>query len=104
MLAFRDGADVVATVFAFGMGASGPAEELEELLAGAGLPDGLVAVGSRTLVHFVFGHTFEEQTALQANSLGAIDLPARASQFDLGLQLVLDGLRSRVGQALSPTR
>jgi hypothetical protein len=56
------------------------------------------------LVHFVFGHTFEEQTALQANSLGAIDLPARASQFDLGLQLVLDGLRSRVGQALSPTR
>ena len=105
MLAFRDGADVVATVFAFGLGASGPAEELEELLAGAGLPDDLVAVGSRTLVHFVFGHTFEEQTALQANSLGAIDLPARASQFDLGLQLVLDGLRSRVGQqSLSPTR
>jgi len=34
-----------------------------------------------------------------------VDLPARASQFDLGLQVVLDGLRSRVGQqALSPTR
>ncbi len=104
MLAYRDGSDVVATVFAFGLGATGPVEELEEVLAGAGLGDELVAVASRTLLHFVFGHTFEEQTALQANSLGAIDRPERESQFDLGLELVLDGLRSRVGADVSPPR
>lgn len=96
MLAYRDGADVVATVYAFGLGASVPGDELDEVLGGANFPDDLVAVASRTLLHFVFGHTFEEQTALQANSVGAIDLPARVSQFDLGLALVLDGLRSRV--------
>ena len=60
----------------------------------------LVAVGSRTLLHFVFGHTYEEQTALQANSVGAIDLPTRSSQFDLGLALVVDGLRARVEAAV----
>lgn len=96
MLAYRDGADVVATVYAFGLGAAGPVEELAEVLADAGCTDELVAVGSRTLLHFVFGHTYEEQTALQANSVGAIDLPTRSSQFDLGLALVVDGLRSRV--------
>ena len=100
MLAYRDGADVVATVYAFGLGAAGPVEELAEVLADAGCSDELVAVGSRTLLHFVFGHTYEEQTALQANSVGAIDLPTRSSQFDLGLALVVDGLRSRVEAAV----
>lgn len=96
MLAYRDGADVVATVFAFGLGAAGPAEELEEVLAEAGFPPDLVSVAARTLLHFVFGHTFEEQTAIQAGSAGAIDRDlAQVADFDLGLGLVLDGLRSR---------
>ena len=95
MLAYRDGADLVATVYAFGLGAQAPADELEEILAAAGFTDPLVDVGARTLLHFVFGHTFEEQTALQAESAGAIDGPPagdRASDFDVGLGLVLDGL------------
>ena len=73
MLAYRDGADLVATVYAFGLGAAGPADELEEILARAGFAEPLVGVGARTLLHFVFGHTFEEQTALQAESAGAIE-------------------------------
>lgn len=97
MLAYRDGAEVVATVHAFGLGAAGPADELEEVLADAGFPDDLVEVGSRTLLHLVFGHTAEEQMALQAGSDGAIDAPPReTADFELGLALVLDGLRSRL--------
>lgn len=95
MLAYRDGADLVATVYAFGLGAQGPADELEDILARAGFTEPLVEVGARTLLHFVFGHTFEEQTALQAESAGAIEgSPAtgRVADFDLGLGLVLDGL------------
>ncbi|WP_457206009.1 TetR/AcrR family transcriptional regulator C-terminal domain-containing protein [Nocardioides sp. P5_C9_2] len=103
MLAYRDGADLVATVYAFGLGARGPADELEEILARAGFGESLVGVGARTLLHFVFGHTFEEQTALQAESAGAIEGPVasdgstarvvdRTADFDLGLRLVLDGL------------
>jgi len=97
MLAVTDGADVVATVWAFGLGARGPAQRLEEVLASAGAPGELVAVASRTLLHYVFGHTFEEQTARQAIEAGAVDrrvddLP----DFDLGLDLVVDGLRARL--------
>ena len=66
MLACTDGADVVATVWAFGLGAAAPVAELEKVLADADVPDELVAVASRTLVHYVFGHAFEEQTARQA--------------------------------------
>jgi TetR/AcrR family transcriptional regulator, tetracycline repressor protein len=95
MLAYRDGADLVPTVYAFGLGARGPADALEEALAAAGFDEPLVGVGARTLLHFVFGHTFEEQTALQAASAGAIDGSAdRVADFDLGLELVLDGLRA----------
>lgn len=97
MLAVTDGADVVATAWAFGLGAQVPARELEQALAAAGADDELVAVASRTLLHYVFGHTFEEQTARQAISAGAVDRALDSiPDFDLGLGLVLDGLRGRL--------
>ena len=98
MLAYRDGADVVATVHAFGLGAAGPTEELEEVLAGAGLDEALAAVASRTLLHYVFGHAHDEQTTLQAGSAGAIDRgPRDSTDFAAGLDLIIDGLRTRLG-------
>lgn len=97
MLAYRDGADVVLTVHAFGLGAAGPAQELDEILLGAGLGGDLAAVATRTLLHYVFGHAYDEQTALQANSAGAIDRqPRDSTDFGVGLGLVLDGLRAHV--------
>lgn len=98
MLACTDGADVVATVWAFGLGAAAPAAELEKVMLDAEVPDELVAVASRTLVHYVFGHAFEEQTARQAVSLGAVDRSLESlPDFDLGLDLIIDGLRARLG-------
>ncbi|HSU02255.1 MAG TPA: TetR family transcriptional regulator [Nocardioides sp.] len=98
MLACTDGADVVATVWAFGLGAGAPVAEMEEVLADAEVPDALVAVASRTLVHYVFGHAFEEQTARQAISLGAVERTLESlPDFDLGLDLVVDGLLARLG-------
>lgn len=97
MLACTDGADVVATVWAFGLGAEAPVKEMEAILASADVPDELVAVASRTLVHYVFGHAFEEQTARQAVSLGAVERSLESlPDFDLGLDLVIDGLRARL--------
>lgn len=99
MLACTDGADVVATVWAFGLGASGPAEELEQVLEQAGASQELASVASRTLLHYVFGHAFEEQTARQAVQVGAVDRALESlPDFDLGLDLVLDGLRGRLAQ------
>ncbi len=97
MLACTDGADVVATVWAFGLGAAAPVVEMEKILGDAEVPAELVAVASRTLVHYVFGHAFEEQTARQAVSLGAVDRSLESlPDFDLGLDLVIDGLRARL--------
>ncbi len=96
MLACRDGAEVVATGYAFGYGADAPADELREVLADAGFSDDLVAVGTSTLLHFVFGHTTEEQTTLQADALGAKRAPRPASDFDQGLALIVDGLHARL--------
>ena len=97
MLACTDGADVVATVWAFGLGAAGPVAEMEKILADAEVPDELVPVASRTLVHYVFGHAFEEQTARQAVRLGAVERSLESlPDFDLGLDLVIGGLRARL--------
>ncbi|WP_255375460.1 TetR/AcrR family transcriptional regulator C-terminal domain-containing protein [Saccharomonospora sp. CUA-673] len=71
MLAYRDGAEVVVTAHTFGLGAGDPGHRLRAALAEADLPADLVDVGARGLLHLVFGHTVEEQTALQAASAGA---------------------------------
>lgn len=98
MLAYRDGAEVVATVHAFGLGAQAPEHALAEAVAGSGAPDDLVRAATRTLLHLVFGHTMDEQTHLQAGSAGAIeDGPRERSDFTVGVGLVVDGIRARVG-------
>ena len=98
MLAYRDGAEVVVTAHTFGLGASEPAGQLRRALRDGGLRDDLVEVATRTLLHLTFGHTNEEQTALQAASAGAINRePGSPVDFEQSLELVLDGLRARVG-------
>ena len=96
MLAYRDGAEVVATVHAFGFGAAAPYDEIVAALAEGGLDAELRVVAARTLLHFVHGHVVDEQTHLQAGSAGAIaDQPRERGDFDLGLALVMDGVRLR---------
>ncbi|MCY7395928.1 MAG: TetR/AcrR family transcriptional regulator C-terminal domain-containing protein [Nocardioides sp.] len=95
MLAYRDGAELVATVSAFGLGGHTPYAELCRALREGGVEEPLARAGARTLLHFVFGHTADEQTHLQAGSAGAIEAgPRESSDFELGLRIVLAGLRS----------
>ncbi len=111
VLAFRDGAELVATARSFGLGALGPERELTALLTGAALPDDLARTASRTLVHFVLGHAGDEQTHLQADSAGALGGtthdggPHEVSDFEPGLAIVLDGIRAHVaGTVATPAR
>ena len=100
MLAYRDGAELVATVMAFGLGAGQPYADLTAALARGGLAPDLVPTAARTVLHFVVGHTLDEQTHLQAGSAGAIgDAPRPDSDFAAGLALIVDGVRSRVRSA-----
>jgi TetR/AcrR family tetracycline transcriptional repressor len=101
MLAYRDGADLVATVHAFGLGAAEPGEAIAAALVEGGLDDDVVRAATRTLLHFVFGHTVDEQTQLQAGSAGAIDdAPREGSDFELGLGLIIDGIRAHLTSGL----
>lgn len=95
VLAYRDGAEVVATAYAFGLGARAPYDDLVAALRAGGVAE-IAELGARTLLHFVLGHVVDEQTHLQAASAGAIDdLPREGGDFDLALGIVLDGLRVR---------
>ncbi|KQX73915.1 MULTISPECIES: TetR/AcrR family transcriptional regulator [Aeromicrobium] len=97
MLAYRDGAELIATVQAFGLGHVSPLVPLVRAVDRGGLPPELARAAATTILHFVFGHVSEEQAHLQASSVGAIgdDAPAGAdaASFDLGLSLILDGVR-----------
>ena len=49
-------------------------------------------------MHFVLGHVGDEQTHLQAGSVGAIpDEPRDGSDFAVGLAIVVDGITVRAG-------
>lgn len=93
LLAYRDGAELVATVHAFGLGAREPVTLLEEALAEGGI-GGLAPTAARTLLHFVYGHAVDEQTHLQAAAAGAIeDDPRDADDFGTGLGIVIAGIQ-----------
>lgn len=96
MLAYRDGAELVATVHAYGLGSHDPTDEIAAILLDTGFEPALAATAAHTLLHVTFGYTGEEQTHLQAASVGAIDgegtLPA--GSFASSISLIIDGLRA----------
>jgi TetR/AcrR family transcriptional regulator, tetracycline repressor protein len=90
MLAYRDGAELVATALAFGLGTEDPVVRLVDLIG-----DTPVArVAATTVLHFVLGHVNDEQMNVQAASAGAIvDEPlTRADTFSTGLGIVVAGI------------
>jgi TetR/AcrR family transcriptional regulator, tetracycline repressor protein len=95
-LAYIDGAEVVATARALGLGGRAPYDELVAVLAYAGLDPDLATAAARTLLHYVLGHTVDEQLHRQAGSAGAIESDPmaghHAADFATGVDLVLAGL------------
>ncbi|MGH1561170.1 TetR/AcrR family transcriptional regulator C-terminal domain-containing protein [Mumia sp. DW29H23] len=95
MLAVRDGAEVVATASAFGLGAHEPEQRLVAALDG--FDDDVALTGARTIMLFVLGHASARQMHEQASATGAIahdESIGSAASFDLGLGLIMSGLRS----------
>jgi TetR/AcrR family transcriptional regulator, tetracycline repressor protein len=98
MLAYRDGAELVATVHAYGLGTRSPVGALVGALSRGGFAFELAHPAATTIVHFVFGHVSDEQMHLQADSAGALgvhEMRPGSSSFELGLGLILDGVRQR---------
>jgi AcrR family transcriptional regulator len=99
LLAHRDGAELVSTVYAFGLGAEEPHRRLATVVAAAGATQADADVAATVIWQFVLGYTFSEQQHLQASSVGAIQRRGRAGRrdpFDAGVALVVDGIRARL--------
>lgn len=103
LLAHRDGAELVSSVLALRPTGLDPTAPCVRALAAAGLPPDQARAAAATLLHFVIGHTVDVQTLAQAGALGvappgdeeALQTQAR-SDFDVGVDLVVAGLRARL--------
>ncbi|MCU1481323.1 MAG: TetR family transcriptional regulator [Subtercola sp.] len=121
LLAYRDGAEVVSSTLALGLGESVPLSRLTGAVRLGGFDDETALRASTALLHFILGHVSHEQQRLQYDSIGvaagnggtagvAVTLEASertaaegAAEFTFGVQLFIAGLRALAVEA-SPTR
>jgi len=104
LLAYRDGAEVVSSTFALGLGASTPLTRLR-LAFERGFDAETSTRAATALLHFVLGHVSHEQQRLQYDSLGAVPADTErlatgdAEAFAFGVGLLIEGLRHRHASA-----
>lgn len=92
LLARRDGAELVASTLALGLGRSDPRWAAVDLLEIVGIEEAEATVSA--LMHFVLGHVTAEQTRSQLVELGVVadfDGAASAADFRHGVALFVRG-------------
>jgi AcrR family transcriptional regulator len=104
LLAFRDGAEVVSSTLALGLGAGEAMTRLTGAIDGGAFDRRTSEIAAAAVLHFVLGHVSHEQQRLQADSLGVVvagqsadpanfSNPGRVREaFDFGITLLLTGL------------
>lgn len=96
----RDGAEVVSASLASRLGAENLHGPILEMARAAGAHPADAQATALALVHFVVGFTFEEQTrelmAGAGAAAGELDPIASERSFAGGVDLIVDGLRSRL--------
>jgi len=114
LLSHTDGAELVSATLAAGQ--SHALTRVLDMLAAAAVDAGVsaehAALSARTIVYYVLGFTADEQSRLQWDAAGAVlpedrsllrlppeDEPRPIEPFDVGLQLMVDGLAVRAGGA-----
>lgn len=109
LLAYRDGAEVVSSTLALGLGATAAQDRLEAAIEADGHDRVIAGPASSALLHFVIGHVSHEQQRMQYDSLGVVQpdtglAPHRdggaAADFAFGVDLLIGGLEQlRAGGA-----
>ncbi|NEN05754.1 TetR family transcriptional regulator [Diaminobutyricibacter tongyongensis] len=101
LLAYRDGAEVVSSTLALGLGGDQAEERLAAAISRGGFDERISAAAARAVLHFILGHVSREQQHLQASSLGAAREPAgplddedSAGGFEFGITLLAGGLEA----------
>ena len=110
LLAYRDGAEVVSSTLALGLGAD---EALTRIRAGIDTvcEDPRVArVAAESILFLILGQVWHEQQRMQADSLGVVSPevdakpvdalvgvgPGGHSSLEFGIELILDGLEKKL--------
>lgn len=98
LLAYRDGAEVVSSTLAMGLGSSLALDRLAASVVAAGFDADTARRVSTTVLHYVLGFVWHEQQRLQYDSAGARDGASglESDDFAFGLDLIASGLRARV--------
>ncbi|WP_348788740.1 TetR family transcriptional regulator [Leifsonia sp. NPDC080035] len=100
LLAYRDGAEVVASTLALGLGSTLAHDRLAAAVAAGGFDDATSGRAATALLHFVLGHVSHEQQRMQYDSIGVLSdagaAPAEdddpAAEFAFGVGLFVGGL------------
>ena len=95
LLSYRDGAEVVSSTLALGLGSPETLDRLARAVARGGFDAETSRRAATALLHFVLGHVSHEQQRIQYDSLGVLahepvspldeDDPAAAFAFGVGL-------------------
>ena len=101
LLAYRDGAEVVSSTLALGLGSTTACDRLTTAIIADGYDGELAERAATALLHFVIGHVSHEQQRMQYDSLGVV-VPAvslspqgdrdTADEFTFGVDLFIGGL------------
>ena len=112
LMAFRDGAEVVSSTLALGLGADGALARIRVGIH-AVCPDSEVArVAAESILFLILGQVWHEQQRMQADSLGVVApavgatpedaraesrvLLGQIEAFGFGIELILDGLEKKL--------
>jgi AcrR family transcriptional regulator len=105
LLAYRDGAEVVSSTLALGLGADGALARIRAGIDEAGFNPEVARVAADSILFLVLGQVWHEQQRMQADSLGVVatsvevkpsDAAHRVDSFEFGIQLILDGLEKKL--------
>jgi len=96
LMAFRDGAEVVSSTLALGLGADNALTRIQNSIE---VNDRKFAhAAAESILFLVLGQVWHEQQRMQANSLGVVDnlILDSAPNLEIGIQLILNGLSEKV--------
>ncbi|WP_158865734.1 TetR/AcrR family transcriptional regulator C-terminal domain-containing protein [Leifsonia sp. AG29] len=111
LLAYRDGAEVVASTYALGLGEGRALQRLTSAVRSGGFDDETADRAGTALLHFLLGHVSHEQQRIQYDSIGVLatgEAPASpldesdsAASFAFGVDLLVGGLELTRREAAS---
>jgi hypothetical protein len=112
LLAFRDGAEVVSSTLALGLGADGALARIRAGIDAVCSEGEIARVTAESILFLVLGQVWHEQQRMQADSLGvvapAVELAVAdaagsgrgpADSLEFGVGLILDGLEKKLATA-----